>query len=215
MTALDKPTRRVATAIALAAGAALTLSACSAGQISQTATQTAAINGNNANVGSLALRNIHLVYPDTEEYSIEPGGTAILSFTVVNESNENDDRLVSIATDYAGSVSISEQAGSREIPAQGSLAAVADPDSDADTDAVREAQAQEDTGTTEGSTVPVDVLLVELEDLNEGVRPGLTFPVTFTFEKAGSVVVEVPVDAGPIRERHVSDKSPIEGEGGH
>ena len=51
MTALNKPTRRVATAVALAAGAAIALSACSAGQITQTASQVAAVNGNSANVG--------------------------------------------------------------------------------------------------------------------------------------------------------------------
>ncbi len=54
MTALKAPTRRVVTALALAAGATLTLSACGAGQISQTAIQVAAINGNNAEVGSIS-----------------------------------------------------------------------------------------------------------------------------------------------------------------
>ncbi|NLG56323.1 MAG: copper chaperone PCu(A)C [Rhodococcus sp.] len=213
MTALDKPTRRVATAIALAVGAALTLSACSAGQITQTSHQAAAINGNNANSGHIALRNVHVVYPNAEEYSIEPGGTAILAFTIVNQSNEDDDRLISISSDYAGSVTITEEAGSLTIPAQGALAAAQSEGEElADlVDAAEEAQ----TGTTEESPVPVDVLVVKLENLNEGVRPGLTFPVTFTFEKAGDVTIEVPVDAGPVLERDISDKSPIKGEGGH
>ncbi|QNG17391.1 copper chaperone PCu(A)C [Rhodococcus triatomae] len=214
MTALDKPTRRVATAIALAAGAALTLSACGAGQVSQTASQASAVNGNTAQLGELALRNVHVVYPDSEEYSIEPGGTAILSFTVINESNDTDDRLVDISTDYASEVVIDEQVGSLVIPAQTLLTAEPGVNVE-DVEAALEALEQAETGTSEDAAVPVDVLVVELENLNEGVRPGLTFPVTFTFENAGTVTVEVPVDAGPVLERHVSDKSPIEGEGGH
>ena len=214
MTALDKPTRRVATAIALAAGAALTLSACGAGQVSQTASQASAVNGNTAQLGELALRNVHVVYPDSEEYSIEPGGTAILSFTVINESNDTDDRLVDISTDYASEVVIDEQVGSLVIPAQTLLTAEPGVNVE-DVEAALEALEQAETGTSEDAAVPVYVLVVELENLNEGVRPGLTFPVTFTFENAGTVTVEVPVDAGPVLERHVSDKSPIEGEGGH
>ncbi len=76
MTAIRKPTRRVATAIALAAGAAIALSACGSGQVSQTAVQQAAVNGNSADLGEIALRNVHIAYPpSSEEYSIEPGAT--------------------------------------------------------------------------------------------------------------------------------------------
>lgn len=76
MTALNTSTRRVATAVALAAGATLALSACGAGQITQTSDQVAAINGTSTDAGTIALRNVHIIYPDSEEYSIEPGGTA-------------------------------------------------------------------------------------------------------------------------------------------
>ena len=47
------------------------------------------------------------------------------------------------------------------------------------------------------------------------VCPGLTVPITFKFEKAGSVTVDVPVDAGPQLERNESDKSPDVAEAGH
>ena len=96
-------------AVALAAGATLMLSACGAGQISQTATQVAAINGNQATSGDIALRNVHVVYPNSEEFSIEPGGDAELAFTAVNLSESKSDRLKSIKTDYAGSVKIDEK----------------------------------------------------------------------------------------------------------
>lgn len=60
--------------------------------------------------------------------------------------------------------------------------------------------------------MPAAVETVELIDLKEGVRPGLTIPFTFSFKEAGDVTLSVPVDAGPVLERHESEMSPIIGE---
>ncbi|BDC70778.1 LpqE protein [Prescottella equi] len=197
MTALTaSPTRRVMAAVALAAGATLMLSACGAGQISQTATQVAAINGNQATSGDVALRNVHVVYPNSEEFSIEPGGDAELAFTAVNLSESKSDRLKSIKTDYAGSVKIDEKDGTLEIKPQFALGA-----------------GNPDVSVPEEAPEHVSLIDVTLQDIREGVRPGLTFPVIFTFENAGDIVVQVPVDAGPKTERHESEKSPVVSEG--
>lgn len=197
MTALTaSPTRRVMAAVALAAGATLMLSACGAGQISQTATQVAAINGNQATSGDIALRNVHVVYPNSEEFSIEPGGDAELAFTAVNLSESKSDRLKSIKTDYAGSVKIDEKDGTLEIKPQFALGA-----------------GNPDVSVPEEAPEHVSPIDVTLQDIREGVRPGLTFPVIFTFENAGDIVVQVPVDAGPKTERHESEKSPVVSEG--
>nr|WP_240945326.1 copper chaperone PCu(A)C [Rhodococcus sp. HNM0569] len=189
------------------------MSACSAGQISQTATQAAAINGNSAEAGALALRNVHVVYPADEEYSIEPGGTAQLAFSIVNTSAEQADRLTSISTDYASSVVLGERAGALEIPSQSTLASYPAESGVASEDVLID----DTTGseTDEGADLPADVTEVRLVGLQEGVRPGLTFPVTFSFENAGDVTVEVPVDAGHSLERQVSEKSGAEASGGH
>ena len=66
MTALKAVTaqsarRRMVTVAALAAAAGIALTGCSAGQHTQTSSQAAAINGNHANVGEIALRNVHIV----------------------------------------------------------------------------------------------------------------------------------------------------------
>lgn len=197
MTALNaSPTRRVATAVALAAGATLVLSACGAGQISQTATQAAAVNGNQTTSGDIALRNVHVVYPNSEDYSIEPGGTAQLAFTAVNLSEHATDTLKSIKTDYAGAVTIDDKNGSREIKPQAALGA-----------------GNPDVTVPEQAPESVSLIDVTLDDIREGVRPGLTFPVIFTFQNAGDVTVQVPVDAGPKTERHESEKSPVVSEG--
>lgn len=204
MTALNVPARRVATTFALAAGAALALSACSAGQITQTSSQVAAINGNSATSGDIALRNVHVVYPNSEEYSLKPGGKAALAFTAVNLSEHQADTLTGITTDYAGSVTITPAASGHKIAPQSSLGAGLTND---------QAGTPATSATPQGANA-TELLSVELNDLKEGVRPGLTFPVTFTFQNAGPVKVDVPIDAGPKTERHESEKSPVEGEGG-
>ncbi|MFD1815760.1 hypothetical protein [Rhodococcus gannanensis] len=197
MTALNASTRRVATAVALAAAAAISLSACSAGQITQTATQVAAVNGNYANQGDISLRNVHVVYPDSEEYSLEPGGTVALAFTAINESEYQTERLTKITTDKAASVTIAGEAGARIIPPQTALAA-------GTVDA---------TVVDDGEEIESKIILVTLDDIGADVYPGLTMPVTFSFERAGDITVDVPVDAGPALDRHESDKSGNEGAG--
>ena len=107
MTLLKSRTSAVALA-ACGLSAAFVLSGCSAGQISQTATQQPAVNGTLAWVGDptsgIALRNLHLRAPQTSDY-VRPGGDAELLFVAVNESAEKDDRLVSI-TSSVGTVSL-------------------------------------------------------------------------------------------------------------
>ncbi|MBS9374089.1 hypothetical protein [Rhodococcus sp. B50] len=208
MTALKAPTRRVVTALALAAGAALTMSACSAGQITQTSTQVAAINGSNVDAGSLALRNVHVIYPDSEEYSIEPGGTALLGFTIVNLDPYVGDNLTGISTDFAASVTGTPI----EVPPQSSVVAGV---SEANAALVEEVDESPRPNSTEETPSPAPAAVVnnvELVNLSEGVRPGLTIPVTFTFAEAGDVTLSVPIDAGPELPRDESELSPIVGE---
>ena len=209
MTAPNAPTRRVATALALAAGAVLTLSACGAGQISQTATQVAAINGNSGDVGQIALRNVHVIYPNSEEYSLEPGGKAALGFSIVNLDPYTEDTLTGISTDFAAAATGAEDV---TIPPGRSVVAGLPPAQAAEAEELVIDESPKPAGDEEEPDTSVPVA-VELTGLKEGVRPGLTIPVTFTFAKAGDVTIRVPVDAGPMLERDKSDKSPVVGEG--
>ena len=82
--------------------AAVVLTGCSAGQVSQTAIQEPAVNGTNAVAGDpvsgIALRNVHLRAPQTVDY-VRPGSKVELLFVAVNESRRRSDRLVSITSD--------------------------------------------------------------------------------------------------------------------
>ncbi len=99
MNPLERRTSVVTAALA-AAGLALSvaLSGCSAGQVSQTATQEPAINGTSGKAGEIALRNVHLRADQTKDY-IEPGSDVELIFVAANTSADQNDKLVSITSD--------------------------------------------------------------------------------------------------------------------
>jgi copper(I)-binding protein len=165
---------------ALAACAlALGISGCGAGQISQTATQEPAVNGVNAGVGSIALRNVHLRAPQTSDY-VQPGTEVELLFVAANNSPDQPDRLVSIRSDV-GSAPLR---GDTTVPPNGVLIA-GEPDG--------QVAALE-------SVDPATPLTVDVR-LTKPITNGLTYPFTFTFQRAGDVAVQVPISAGETPRR--------------
>jgi copper(I)-binding protein len=155
--------------------AAVTLSGCGAGQISQTATQEPAVNGAAANVGPISLRNIHLRAAQTSDY-VQPGHDAELVFVAVNTSPDTNDKLVSITSDI-GAVNLS--GGDPSVPANGVLV----------------------VGEPDGQTAPLesaekaDAVKAKI-DLSKPITNGLTYNFTFDFQKAGENTVAVPISAG-------------------
>lgn len=93
--------RRALVATALSVSAALALTACGAGQITQTATQIAAINGGEATSGQIALRNVQLLYPTNTANPPQADDQVELSlfFVAVNNSPDQPDTLESITVD--------------------------------------------------------------------------------------------------------------------
>ncbi len=160
---------------AVTCGLALTaaLAGCSAGQISQTATQEPAVNGSLATFGDVALRNVHIQAVETGD-ALEPGQDVELTFLAINDSPDKDDRLVGITSDI-GKVSIT---GNKELPAGGTLV----------------------IGAPDGVTALTDVEAADAGDatvaLSQPIRNGLTYNFTFTFEQAGEHTVAVPISAG-------------------
>jgi copper(I)-binding protein len=160
----------------LATGAlvlASALAGCGAGQVSQVATQQPAVNGTAGSVGPIALRNVHIQAVQKGD-ALEPGSEVDLVFVAVNNSPDVNDRLVGI-TSEVGPVAVS---GPTALPAAGSLG-VGVPDG------VEKPSAVEDT------TVSAAIVA-----LTKPIRNGLTYPFTFTFEKAGTTTLAVPISAG-------------------
>ncbi|MGV9678974.1 hypothetical protein ACWDSJ_27145 [Nocardia sp. NPDC003482] len=229
-TTASKARRHAVTVAAFAAGAMLALSGCGAGQISQTADQVAAVNGNSANIGKVALRDVRLLLPQSEEYTNAKGGKAVLAFSAVNADPAHGDELTSITSDL-GTVKITPanpqlQSGQTVVAASPKAVHAAAPTTSAaasttaaptSTGASATASAAPAHGVGEGSPdQPADPaahpLLIEITGLTKDVSPGLTYQVTFNFKNAGTVKVDVPVDAGPDLERKAGEKA-AEGSG--
>ncbi|GAB7144749.1 hypothetical protein [Mycobacterium riyadhense] len=158
----------------LIAVAAIALSGCGAGQISQTAMQEPAVNGNKVTINNVALRDIRIQAVQTADF-IRPGKAVDLVLVAVNQSPDVADRLTGITTDI-GTVTIS---GDARLPAGGMLF----------------------VGTPDGQVVaPGPLASNEAAKasivLTKPISNGLTYNFTFKFEKAGQGSVMVPISAG-------------------
>lgn len=176
--------RAARTRVGLAIGGLLVTSAlagCSAGQVSQVATQEPAVNGTSGNVGDISLRNVHIQAIQTGD-SLEPGSDVALIFAASNASPDKSDRLVGISSDV-GTVTLT---GDTAIPAHGALS-------------IGEADGADALGAIEDMNAGAASVA-----LTKPVRNGLLYDFTFTFERAGQKTLGVPISAGnaPRQEAH-------------
>jgi copper(I)-binding protein len=209
-------TSRVLLGAVAVGAAAVLLTACGAGQTGTIGGQVAAVNGAEGSVGQVAVRDVTLQYPTGGQDHYSVGEDAPLLFTLVN-SGIAADELTSISTPAAGDVSLS---GSTAIPGGTTLvsAPVRAASSSSSSSSSMVAPTTSGSSTRTPSTSPgspsatrtsgpnpsggagepgttVGVVAARLTGLTQDVRPGLTIPVTFTFAKAGTVTVPVPVGA--------------------
>jgi copper(I)-binding protein len=146
------------------------LSACSAGQVTQTAGQERDKIGAMAEVGEINLRAVEFAYPRGGIY--EDGDDVELRMAVVNASDE-DDTLTEISGDGFGEVVIDDDRSTSD-GSSGSSSEIEIP---------------------ARSVVYVDgeELTVELTDIDESLTTGQSLELTFTFENAGEVTIPVTV----------------------
>jgi copper(I)-binding protein len=104
------------------------LAACGAGQITQTDTQVAAVNGANGSAGAIAVRDAQLAFPNNAQGVYPPGSTASLLVTIVN-TGITPDELLKITTPAADAVTIDgSPTGTKVIPGPYSISSGTDPD---------------------------------------------------------------------------------------
>lgn len=239
--------RRFIVTAALAAGLGLVAVGCSAGQVTQTDTQVAAVDGASGNAGPIAVRNAMLAFPaDGNRY--KDGEDAPLTFVIAN-TGSTPDKLLSIKSE--ASEAEAEVVGSKDLPAQYALRAEYDaskapaktsapsssaassssvvptsgvPSSNAGTPSSNSgtpssgvsstgapssgapssgaSSAASSTGRPSNSSAAptavdpdLEVLQIRctLKKLNREVVAAQTIKITFLFEKAGSLTLEVPV----------------------
>lgn len=165
-----------AAVVALAAALATILSGCGAGQVSQTAMQEPAVNGNKFNLDNVLLRDVRIQAEQKEDF-IQPGRTVELVLVVVNQSPDKADKLTSIESESGiGKVTLSGD--TRLLPSRMLFIGVPEGQRTA-------------PGPTEGNTAGKASL-----KLSKPISNGLTYRFTFNFEKAGAATVDVPISAG-------------------
>ena len=144
----------------------LALSACSAGQVTQTASQERDKVGGMGQVGNLTIRAVQFLSPGEDGY--KRGDDADLRIAVVN-SGTDDDTLVDVSGEGFGDVEFddgstgSAPADGIEIPGDSAV------------------------------FIDGDELAVTLTDLDDDLRTGQHLELTFTFENAGEVTLPVTV----------------------
>jgi hypothetical protein len=169
--------RRSARVAMLAVGGligAVALTGCSAGQVAQTAMQQSAVDGNQAVINNVALRNVRIQALQTGDF-LRPGATVDLVLVAVNQSPDITDKLVGITTDI-GKVTVT---GDPVLPASGVLF-IGAPNSQHK----KAVDAVEDAHSVKATVA-----------LTKPITNGLDYDFTFNFEKAGSVSVAVPISA--------------------
>jgi copper(I)-binding protein len=221
----DRPrTPRLAlAAVATGVGAVLALAGCSAGQITQTATQVAPVVGISGDAGDIALRNLVIEYNGPEGYAA--GSDAPLVVRLFNNGLEPV-TLVGVSADKAEAVILTgsptvvtpteppTQPPSPE-PTASPEASPSPTDTEAPTatptaTATPTPTPQRPTAEPVSVTIPPQsyVLLVPgqgenghlvLVGLTEAIIPGESVNVTFTFDNGTSVVLPVPL-APPVHE---------------
>jgi len=239
--------RRLVVVAMLAAG--LVAAGCSAGQVTQTDTQVAAVNGASGQAGAIGVRDAQLLFP-SEHKAYAEGDDAPLVVTIIN-SGGTADKLLSVTSD---SSEPAEAQGDVELEPGTSISSLSDQD-DADTHPTSSSSAHSSsvsptttttassgaatttttppsgaaaTTTTTGSSgtsesvsvapttsakassakepIVVGKAKITLKKLAKELRPGQTIKVTFLFEKAGPLTLELPIGADPSpRAEHASE----------
>lgn len=149
---------------------------CGAGQIAQTANHVTATNGAQGRVGPMLVRDAQLVGqpPVTGDTMHEPGADVPVRVTIVSHSvlGVGADRLVAVSSPSFTGGRVS---GDTRIDVGGALTAGYD---------------EPVSSVTTGGTQRIGITLT---GLREPLRAGLTYPVTFTFERAGPLTLQLPV----------------------
>jgi copper(I)-binding protein len=160
------------------------LSACSAGQVTQTATQERDKVGAMAQAGEIILREVEIAYPRGGRY--DAGDDAELTLAIVN-TGEEPDTLVSVDGEGFSSAEIT-----------GSTAEVDDAGTTVGGTTVATAPGEIEIAPDTTVFVGSGDLTVTLTDLDEDLTPAQALTIVLTFENAGEIEVPATV-ANPSR----------------
>jgi hypothetical protein len=167
-----RPRRTALLAATLLGAAALVLTGCSAGAVTQTDTTVPQSIGSQGQTGQILLRDIYL---DSGPAVVVPAGSTItVSGTLVSEGL-GDDQLVSVTSPYFSQV---RSEGTTTIPGN---------------DATRIVGSQPGPVGPPSPTQPNGTMRLTASGVTQVLHAGPTYPVTFTFARSGSVTLPLMV----------------------
>ena len=169
-----RPRRTALLAATLLGAAALVLSGCSAGAVTQTDTTVSSVSGSEGQTGQILLRDMTL---DPGPVATVPaGGTITLAGTLVNQGL-GDDQLVSVSSPYFAQV---RSEGTSTIPGN---------------DATRIVGAQPGPVGPPSPTQPTGTMRLTASGVSQVLHAGPTYQVTFTFARSGAVTLPLYVQS--------------------
>ncbi|MCC8251678.1 hypothetical protein [Saccharothrix luteola] len=115
--------RRLAVVAALATGLGLAAAGCSAGQVTQTDTQVAVVNGASGQVGDIAVRDAQFLFPAAHG-AYEEGDDAPITVVIVNNGT-GVDKLLGVTSEFSAPAEIT---GDTRLEAGSAVLAEADQD---------------------------------------------------------------------------------------
>ncbi|MCH7232384.1 hypothetical protein L0U85_16210 [Glycomyces sp. L485] len=192
---------RRAAALALAAAAATGLSACSAGQVTQTDTKQTAIAGINVDQGDLALRDLQVEFGSPEGYAA--GDDAPLRVWISNEGT-GAVSLIGVRTDVAGDVDLTTADAETpsdeetEAPSEDEATSEAPAEDQATTDGEGEDATEEPVGGAgaEATDEPADEPTEALDDEGTLGAPNEFAVGPVEIAPAGYVRLDIASDTG-------------------
>jgi copper(I)-binding protein len=200
--------------VGLLAAASLLLTSCAAGRHAQTAQQVPAIDGTNGSVGSIQLSAVAIAAP-SGAVSYSAGTSAEIKLVIVNNGADAD-ILTGVSTPVTQGWAVFPDAAAASAAASASGSASASASAPPSGSASGSASATESasastSASTQAGATSVDIPAGQAVSLGVGSSPkgvllllGVTktlYPaqsvqISFTFAKAGSVTLTVPVQTG-------------------
>lgn len=188
--------RRTGLLASMIAAAALAVAGCSAGQITQTDTQAAAVNGEQAKVGPLRIGNAVLSYPEGDPAFWAAGSNVPLHMSVVN-TGPVDDEIVSLSSTWSDKIQVK---GTTVLTARKELI-VGGPKAAAETPL--------DEATDSGEKGNTAIVFTKV---TKNLFPGQVIELEIVFRNAPPVTLRIPIEA-PTEPR-TAEEHP-EGAGSH
>jgi copper(I)-binding protein len=182
--------------IGLALAATLVASACAAGQKAQTADENESLDGTTARIGSITLAGLAIQSPAAPTW---PKGSDAPLRVVIANSGRQADTLTSVTS--PGFTGWQTFASGADAAAAAAGAGAGAPSSSLGASGSSSASGSSGSSTSiaipaggrASFGVPESERVLRITSVKQTLYPGSTIAVTFTFQHAGTVTAQVPV----------------------